>query len=141
MIQMCIVQKVWCCLCLSAMFLNLIWICLLVPNANGKYNMSQLQWEEYIDPPNYLQNDSKGSSLPFWFGTDLNIKTAVKMFQLRQSQFYMCRRTMSLGLLLISLLTWTSVQSSVILNPGQIPNLYHNQAQCRFLSCSQNTFL
>lgn len=104
-------ENLWCCLCLSAMFLNLIWTCLPVPNANGKYNKSQLQWEEYIDPPNYLQNDSKGSSLPFWFVTDLNIKTAVKMFQLRQSQFYMCRRTMSSGLLLISLLTWTSVQS------------------------------
>lgn len=104
-------ESLWCCPCLSAMFLNLIWTCLLVPNANGKYNKSQLQWEEYIDPPNYLQNDSEGSSLPFWFVTDLSIKTAVKMFQLRQSQFYMCRRTMSLGLLLISLLTRTSVQS------------------------------
>lgn len=104
-------ESLWCCPCLSAMFLNLIWTCLLVPNANGKHSKSQLQWKAHIDPPNYLQNDSEGSSLPFWFVTDLNIKTAVKMFQLRQSQFYMCRRTMSLGLLLISLLTWTSVQS------------------------------
>lgn len=58
-------ESLWCCLCMSAMILNLIWTCPLVPNANSKYNMSQLEWEEYIDLPNYLQNESKGSSLPF----------------------------------------------------------------------------
>lgn len=52
-------ESLWSCLGMSAIVLNMIWTCPLVTNANRKYNMSQLESEEYINPPNYLQNKSK----------------------------------------------------------------------------------